>query len=333
MQAPSFWWCEAGLAARVLRPFSALYGAVAARRMRQPGARAAVPVVCIGDPTVGGAGKTPTAIAVARRLAAAGERPVFLTRGYGGRLGGPVLVDPTAHAADEVGDEPLLLARDFPTIVARDRVAGARVAAERRASVIVMDDGFQNPSLAKEFSVLVIDAARGLGNGEVFPAGPLRAPLRTQVERAHAVLSIGEGDAAAGVARTAAEAGLPLFRGRLVPEPDPLDRLRRRPVLAFAAIGNPKKFFQALTDAGVEVRDARPFADHHVYSQMEAETLLRDAAKDHLQLVTTEKDYVRLRADRAHAQLRGSTQVLPVSLVLDDADAFAALLLSRIRSA
>lgn len=333
MQAPSFWWREAGLAAAGLRPLASLYGAAAARRMRQPGARAAVPVVCIGDPTVGGGGKTPTAIALAHRLAAAGERPVFLTRGYGGRLAGPVRVDLAAHAADEVGDEPLLLARNFPTVVARDRVAGARAAAGQGASVVVMDDGFQNPSLAKDFSILVIDAMRGLGNGEVFPAGPLRAPLRPQLERAHALLLIGSGDGGADVAATAAQIGLPVFRGGLVPAPDALDRLRSRPALAFAAIGNPAKFFRTLSEGGVALRERRAFADHHVYSPAEAEALLSDAARRGLQLVTTEKDYLRLSETGAQGRLRAQTQSLPVSLVPEDADGLAALLLNRIRTA
>ena len=189
MREPSFWWGEASLASALLAPLAAIYGAVAQARLGARGRRAGAPVVCIGNLTVGGAGKTPTALAVAAILAAASERPVFLSRGYGGTLAGPVRVDPARHGGHDVGDEPLLLARAAPTIVARDRVKGAAIAAG--ASVIVMDDGFHNPSLVKDFSLLVVDARRGIGNGRVIPAGPLRAPLDAQLARAHALVVVG----------------------------------------------------------------------------------------------------------------------------------------------
>ena len=176
----------------------------------QPGERVGIPVICVGNPTVGGAGKTPTAIAIARMLIAAGERPMFLSRGYGGRLAGPVTVE-AGHTAVQVGDEPLLLARVAPTIVAEDRVAGARLAKEQGASVIVMDDGFQNPSLDKDLSILVVDA-RGIGNGCVLPAGPLRAPLEPQLDRASALLFVGDGAPAIETAAPRAR-GLPIFHG------------------------------------------------------------------------------------------------------------------------
>jgi tetraacyldisaccharide 4'-kinase len=203
MHAPSFWWQEPGTAAALLAPVASIYGAVAAARLRQTGERAGVPVLCVGNPTVGGSGKTPTALALARLLIDAGERPFLLSRGYGGRLAGPVRVDPQHHRADDVGDEPRLLARGAPTVIARDRVAGARVARSAGAGVIVLDDGFQNPSLAKDLSILVIDGRRGIGNGRVFPAGPLRAPLAAQFDRAQAVLIIGEGPTGAVTARDA----------------------------------------------------------------------------------------------------------------------------------
>src|SRR5262245_17091229 len=173
MREPPFWWRAAGIEALLLAPAAAVYGAVAVRRLARKGTRAAVPILCVGNPTVGGAGKTPLALAAARLLQAAGERPVFLSRGYGGRLAGPVEVDPDWHLASAVGDEPLLLGRVAPAIVARDRVAGATMAVAAGASVIVMDDGFQNPSLEKDVAILVVDAGRGIGNGKVVPAGPL----------------------------------------------------------------------------------------------------------------------------------------------------------------
>src|SRR5215472_8768908 len=234
MREPSFWWGEASLASAMLAPLAAIYGAVAQARLARRGRRAAAPVVCIGNFTVGGAGKTPTALAVPRMLAAAGERPVFLSRGYGGTLAGPVLVEPTRHRAQDVGDEPLLLARTAPTIVARDRVKGASIAAG--ASVIVMDDGFHNPSLAKDFAVLVVDARRGIGNGRVIPAGPLRAPLDAQLARARATFrsprracaqtrASSRGSAAAGRSPLPASA---TRRNFSQPLPTPASRLPRR---------------------------------------------------------------------------------------------------------
>jgi len=216
MREPSFWWGEASLASALLAPLAAIYGAVAQARLGGRGRRAGAPVVCIGNLTVGGAGKTPTALAVARMLAAAGERPVFLSRGYGGTLAGPVRVDPARHGAHDVGDEPLLLARTAPTIVARDRVKGAAIAAG--ASVIVMDDGFHNPSLAKDFSVLVVDARRGIGNGRVIPAGPLRAPLDAQLTRAHALVVIGTSSRALNIAAKARARSIPVFAARFQPD-------------------------------------------------------------------------------------------------------------------
>ena len=210
MKAPRFWWEKPGAMAALLAPFAALYGSIAARRLKQEGARAGIPVICVGNPTVGGAGKTPAAMAIARFLIDAGERPYFLTRGYGGRLAGPLVVE-AGHTAVQVGDEPLLLARVAPTVVAANRVAGAELAREKGASVIVMDDGFQNPSLAKDFSILVIDGARGIGNGRVLPAGPLRAPLAPQLDRADAILIVGDETGATPVVAAARARKLPLF--------------------------------------------------------------------------------------------------------------------------
>ena len=259
MRAPAFWWKEPGAAAALLSPLAAVYGSIAARRLMQPGERVGIPVICVGNPTVGGAGKTPTAIAIAKMLTAAGERPMFLTRGYGGRLAGPLTVE-AGHTAVQVGDEPLLLARVAPTIVAEDRVAGARLAANKGASVIVMDDGFQNPSLVKNFSVLVVDA-RGAGNGRVLPAGPLRAPLDPQLDRASAIFFVG--DNAPAIEAAARERGLPVFHGKLEPDPDAVAAARTKKVLAFAGIGDPEKFFATLSAAGIDAPVRRGFADHH----------------------------------------------------------------------
>jgi tetraacyldisaccharide 4'-kinase len=331
MQPPAFWWTQASWPAALLRPLGAAYGAVAARRMAQPGTRARIPVVCIGNLTLGGAGKTPAAIETARLLSQAGERPFILTRGYGGRLGGPVLVDAARHNAADVGDEPLLLARSFPTVVARERPIGADFAAASGATVVVMDDGFQNPSLAKDCNVVVVDCARGVGNGLVFPAGPLRAPVSQQMSHGHVLLLVGTGSAAEQIAH-GARARIPVFHATLVPEATTLAALRAAPVLAFAGIASPEKFFATLSEGGVDVRARRAFPDHHAYTESEAAELLQSAAGQKLTLVTTAKDFVRLNESGSPGALRAATRTLPVTLALEDADGFRDGVLSRLRA-
>jgi tetraacyldisaccharide 4'-kinase len=324
MRAPGFWWRKSGAAAALLSPLAAIYGSIAARRLAQSGERVGVPVICIGNPTVGGAGKTPTAIMVARMLAAAGGRPAFLTRGYGGKLSGPVQVE-ASHTAADLGDEPLLLARVASTVVSRDRVAGARLAIAAETSVIVMDDGFQNPALAKDLSILVIDGARGIGNGRVIPAGPLRTPLAPQLARAHAILIVGDGPMPA--------TNLPTFHGRLVPDRAALARVENRRVLAFAGIGDPQKFFATLAAAGINAQIQRGFADHHRYRADEAAALIAEAERHDLALVTTEKDLVRLQGDPALAALAARTQALPVELIVSEQDDFRRLVLGAAQRA
>lgn len=325
MRAPSFWDSESHIASRLLEPIAAAYGALAAWRMRQAGRSIGLPVLCIGNLTHGGAGKTPTAIACAALLMQAGERPWFLTRGYGGRLVGPVRVDPTRHTAADVGDEPLLLARIAPTIVSRDRVAGAMAALAGGASGLVMDDGFQNPALAKSRSLLVIDGRRGIGNGRVFPAGPLRAPLSVQLDRAHGVVAIGDQTGAEKVLAECRQRELPIFHGRLVPD---TRQIGSGPVLAFAGIADPEKFFATLRAAGIEAALTRSFPDHHRYTAQDAAWLIATAEERGLALLTTEKDLVRLTGDAALGPLAARTRALPVSLMVEEADAFRSFLLA-----
>lgn len=321
MREPSFWWRAAGLTSGLLAPLAAVYGAVAASRMARPGRGAGIPVLCIGNLTLGGAGKTPVAIAVAQMLAAAGRRPFLLSRGYGGALPGPVLVDPARHRASEIGDEPLLLARFAPTVVSRDRAAGADAARAVGASSIVMDDGFQSPGLQKDRSILVVDGRRGIGNGKVFPAGPLRAPLESQLRRAAALLVVGAGAAGETVAAAARAHRLPVFHGRLEPDAAALATLKARPVLAFAGIGQPDKFFATLRDAGIDVRAELPFPDHHHYRRSEARELIERAEREGLVAVTTEKDLARLAGQDDVAALAAVAQALPVTLkVAEDAE-------------
>jgi tetraacyldisaccharide 4'-kinase len=308
--------------AGLLSPVAAAYGGIASWRMAQPGRSAGVPVLCIGNLTLGGAGKTPTATAAAKILAAADRRPFILSRGYGGSLTGPVQVDSAQHRATEVGDEPLLLARHAPTVVSLNRVAGAAAARVAGADVIVMDDGFQSPGLVKDRSILVVDGRRGIGNGMVFPAGPLRAPLKEQLGRAQAFLVIGSGNAAEAIASMAQQVGLPVFHGRLEPDAAALAAIKNRPVLAFAGIGDPEKFFATLRDAGIEIRESRSFPDHHRYRRAEARDLVDRAERDGLTAVTTEKDHVRLAGDDDLAALAGVAQALPVALKVTEEAAF-----------
>jgi tetraacyldisaccharide 4'-kinase len=322
MREPSFWWRSAGLTSGLLSPLAAVYGTVAASRMARPGRVAGVPVVCVGNPTLGGAGKTPAAIAVAQLLEAAGRRPFVLSRGYGGELAGPVRVDPARHRAADVGDESLLLARIAPTIVARDRAAGADAARAAGAGSLVMDDGFQNPGLRKDRSILVVDGRRGIGNGKVFPAGPLRAPLESQLRHAQALLVIGAGTAGEAVAALAQAHGLPVFHGRLEPDAQALAALQGRPVLAFAGIGDPGKFFATLRDAGIGVAAEIPFPDHHRYRRIEARDLIERAEREGLILVTTEKDLARLAGQDDLAALAGVARALPVTLQVAEGGAF-----------
>ena len=329
MRDPAFWWRDGSLIAGLLAPLGAIYGAVAAQRMMKQGARAGVPVICVGNFTLGGAGKTPTALWLATMLQAAGERPCCLSRGYGGSDAGPKLVDPQADSAARVGDEALLLARVAPTIVSRDRVTAAQAATATSASVIVMDDGLQNASLAKDFTLAVVDGRRGIGNGRVFPAGPLRAPLDAQIAQSDALLIVGEAQITAGV--VAAAGKLPVFHARLAPDEAALTALKGRNVFAFAGIGDPEKFFVTLAQAGIVVTQRRAFADHHRFSGEEAAQLVMQAEHDGLTLLTTEKDHARMAGDPALAALAERAQVLPVTLVVEEADALCALVLGKIR--
>lgn len=329
MREPAFWWQPGSAAQALLAPLAAAYGAVARARLALSGRAVGIPVVCVGNLTVGGAGKTPTALAIGRLLMAAGRRPYFLTRGYGGRLAGPVLVE-SKHRAADVGDEPLLLVRVAPTVVSRDRVAGAEAARAAGADVILMDDGFQNPSLAKNFSLLVVDGRRGVGNGRVLPAGPLRAPLQSQLARAHALLVVGAISGAESVVAATRSRGLPVFHGRLVADPKALDRLRDHKVFAFAGIADPEKFFATLEDARIDVQLRYAFPDHHPYRGADIFALMARAEREGLVLVTTEKDFVRLSDEPDARPLLDVLHVLPVTLAVDEAEEFQRMILGAV---
>ena len=319
MREPGFWHGPSSWKSHLLRPLSALYGAVAAGRMRRKGLDAGIPVLCVGNYHVGGAGKTPTVLALAKLLRELGETPVVLSRGYGGKLRGPVRVDPTRHAASDVGDEPLMLASVLPVVVARKRADGVPLACAQNASVILLDDGFQSPAIIKDASLIVIDGDRGLGNGQVFPAGPLRAPLRPQLARTDALVVVGNGIAADAVAAEIAAQGKPVLRAHLKPDEASVASLRGKRVLAFAGIGDPARFFNTLENSGIEVAQRRAFADHHPFSPSEIEGLIAEANRDALTLVTTEKDLARVR--RAGSLPDWAQAIVPfaVTLAFDDA--------------
>ncbi|MET3994257.1 tetraacyldisaccharide 4'-kinase [Bradyrhizobium sp. S3.9.2] len=295
MREPAFWYRPRSFKSHALRPLGLLYGAITERRMLRQGFDAGIPVICVGNYHVGGAGKTPTVLALTKLLRELGETPVVLSRGYGGRLKGPVMVDRERHTASDIGDEPLMMVRDVPVVVAHDRLEGVALAKSRGATVVLMDDGFQNPRLLKDASLIVIDSERGLGNGKVFPAGPLRAPLKAQLARTDALVLIGNGHAANDVAAELAKRNKPELRARLKPDAASVAQLLGNRVFAFAGIGDPARFFRSLRACGIEVARTRPFADHHMFSQNEIAALAAEAQREQLTLVTTEKDLARLR--------------------------------------
>lgn len=322
MRAPRGWrHSRPGLVARALGPLGALYGAATARRMARPGARVEAPVLCIGNFVAGGAGKTPTAIALARALRASGKRPAFLSRGYGGETRAEsVRVSPSTDNARKVGDEPMLLARVAPCFVGPDRVASAKLAIEEGANVLVMDDGLQNPALEKTLSVVAVDGESPFGNGLCLPAGPLRAPVAAQMPFVDALVMIGGDDEAASfIAKRAPDR--PLFRASLKADALAASQLTGRPVLAFAGIANPEKFFASLVNIGAHVAETEVFPDHWPFRMRDIDRLVARAARRGLILVCTEKDLVRVPRE-ASSEVR----TLPVTLRFETPDAIAAWL-------
>ena len=320
MHEPAFWYRPSSWSSLLLMPLGAIYGWVAGQRLQRTGFDAGIPVLCIGNYHTGGAGKTPTVLALTKLLRELGETPVVLSRGYGGKWQGPVKVDPAKHIAANVGDEPLMLVLTVPVVIARNRVDGVALARSQGATVILMDDGFQNPAIAKDASLIVIDSERGLGNGSVFPAGPLRAPLKPQLARTDALVVIGDGHAAASVAADITSRGKPVLRAHLKPDAVSLAALSGKRVLAFAGIGDPGRFFRTLRDAGIDVARERAFADHHPFSQGEIEALVGEAQGDGLTLVTTEKDLARMRGSENGA---GAGDIVPFAVTLEFDDAAA----------
>jgi tetraacyldisaccharide 4'-kinase len=330
MREPGFWYRPASWKSHLLRPLAALYGAVAAHRLKRKGLAAGIPVLCVGNYHGGGAGKTPTVLALAGVLCELGETPVVLTRGYRGKLKGPVRVDAARHSAADVGDEPLMLSQSGAVVVSRDRADGVALAKSLAATVILMDDGFQNPAVAKDASLIVIDAVRGIGNAQVMPSGPLRAPLAAQIDRTDALVVIGTGNAADTVAGAIIGQGKPVLRARFLPDQASLAALRGKRVLAFAGIGDPARFFATLREAGVEVADVRSFPDHHPLTPDETANLVAEAESNGLTLVTTEKDMARLRNVDGLPDWARSVIPFRVTLEFDDASALKKFVSARL---
>jgi len=319
MHAPAFWERN-GILARLLSPASAIWTLVVRwRRVTNAPEHISIPVVCVGNVTVGGAGKTPATIAITHRLAAQGWWPDILSRGYGGKEEGPLKVDPDRHTAADVGDEPLLLANHVDIWIGKDRAASALRALAEDADILVMDDGLQNLSLKQDLSILVIDGPQGVGNGRVMPAGPLREPLGDALERCQAVIIIGQDRH--GMAQKVAGQVPHILHADLVPRAEAL-ALQGEPVHAFAGIARPEKFFETLRGLGAVVRRTHSFPDHHVYNPMAVMDMLEAANKDGARLVTTEKDWIRMDLEG-----RAMAQPVRVELVFRDWDKLDDLLL------
>lgn len=291
MQTPEFWHIDCA-AARCFTPLSWVYNAVGKlrRNLAKP-YDCGVPVICVGNVVAGGAGKTPVCLSLADYFKRGGQSPAFLGYGYGGLYGGPLVVDPHQHQAIHVGDEALLLTRHAVTIIGEDRASAARLAVSEGADIIIMDDGFQNPYLRKNLSLLVIDGEYGVGNGRMIPAGPLREKFEEAANRADAVVLYGD-DKHGLFARV--PANKPILRARLRADAAQIEKLRSKKLLAFAGIGRPQKFFDMLVQLGLNVTSTHAFPDHHYYNSSEIVLLCKKAAENGAVVVTTAKDLVRL---------------------------------------
>ena len=318
MRAPEFWDEDGGgLWPRLLAPAAAIYAAATAHRLKRPGWQAPVPVVCCGNASAGGAGKTTVAMDIGQRLANRGVNAQFLLRGYGGRLSGPLLVDLARHDSQAVGDEALLLAAKRPAWISADREAGGRAAVAAGAQCIVMDDGLQNPGLVQDLALLVVDGNYGFGNGRIIPAGPLREPVAKAAARCRAAVLIGD-DRAHVLEQLPPH--LPVLRARLKPGPEAA-LLAGQPVYAFCGIANPRKFFNTLQEAGAVLAGRMAFADHYPFDDDDMTELLAEAATLRALPVTTAKDFVRIPS-----AFRSRVTVITVSLEWADPTAIEALL-------
>lgn len=315
MRMPGFW-ARGGnpVLAQMLAPPGWLYGRITLARLKRQGERLLIPVIAVGNFTAGGAGKTPVTLAIASALSARGMKPFIVSRGYGGTETGPYRVDPKRDLATRVGDEPMMMARTFPVIVSRDRATGGKLAQAQGADVILLDDALQNPDLAKDFTLAVVDGGFGFGNGFCVPAGPLRAPIAPMLGHCDATLIIGQH------APDLRErlGGRPSFSASMQVKNPPRSALRGQRVLAFCGIGRPAKFGETLVECGAEVAELLAYGDHHAYSDEDAAYILTEAARLGARPVTTEKDAARLAGGEMLEKLKAASLVVPISITLPD---------------
>lgn len=312
---PKFWEQSDSCPGRLLEPLSWLYqGAAAFHHIFSNAVQAGVPVISVGNLVLGGAGKTPVTLALAQHLQAMGRIPHIISRGYGGTLKGPLQVEPARHSFHQVGDEPLLLAKTAPTWISKDRRAAVNPAIQAGADILLLDDAHQNYTLKKDFSFVVVDGMQGFGNGRVFPAGPLRQPLKSGLKNITALILISQNHDS--LPETLPPPHYPVLHATIVPiDPKPCA------VLAFAGIGYPKKFHQTLVAAGYEIKDFAPFPDHHPYTEEDLRKLQIRARGERACLITTEKDAVRIPAI-----CRQDVLVLPMRLAFEVEAALQSLL-------
>lgn len=320
MQAPDFWQSgKRGAIAVLLSPLGWFYGLVTKTRLVTTRAWVSpVPVICIGNLVTGGTGKTPVALDLAKQLQAKGRNVHFLSRGYGGKEKGPLLVEPEYHGFARVGDEPLLLAAQAPTWVSHERRAGCIAAVKAGADIIIMDDGFQNPYIKKDFSIIVIDGCYGFGNQKLIPAGPLRETIADGLARAQAVVIIGEDRT--GSLDLVSSYGHSPISAYLAPKPMP-EGIKGKPVVAFTGIGRPDKFFETVSGLGCIVQKKIPFADHHPYTSADIKLLRNTAKKENARLLSTEKD-----ARRLPVLFLSEVTIVPVALEWDNKESIETLL-------
>lgn len=317
-EAPPFWWHKNSWQGYMLAPASYFYGIIAAKRMDMAAsAKVNVPVICVGNFVVGGGGKTPTVHLLANYAKSQGYKVGILSRGHGGAITTPTVVQLDKHNAHDVGDEALLHALNSTTVVATNRVTGADLLLEQNCTLIIMDDGFQNPSLHKDFNLVAVDAKRGLGNGFAMPSGPMRVPFKHQLYHTDAMFMTGKGSAGDVAIRKAARAGKPIFYSAL--EVLEKQKYKGQKALAFAGIADPSKFFDTLEEIGVEVVTRQNFGDHHVFTEEECADLIDRAKQQGLQLFTTEKDSARLKGmGEAQEKVRELSQVVRIALKPED---------------
>ena len=335
VKTPKFWFRKNHPAALALAPLGMIYNlGVKARFAVTEPYDSKLPVICIGNFTVGGGGKTPLAVEIAGLLVEKGYKPVFLTRGYGGRTRGPHLVEPSQDSAADVGDEPLILADAAPVVVSADRVAGARFIEQMQADVIIMDDGFQNPSLHKDLSLVVVDEVTGVGNGLVFPAGPLRASLGFQLPKADALVISGPvphgGEGA--ILQLEQNFKRQVLRVELVADGD-VDWLKGAQITAVTGIARPDKLYTSLENRGAIITQKHEFPDHHMFSEQDARKIMDAAKIDDKPIVMTQKDRVRLPETGARGELRKKAHVLHVKMQVHEPEKLTLLLEKTISSA